>query len=361
MVMGNNPFGGFMPAIRNNSDALLQTGIGLLSGRTANEQAALGLQGFAQVRQDNKTKQWIAQNAPPEIAQAVQAGVITPADGFKMLAESRTKKAPIEINGKLIDPDTYQVLADYSTPEKPKLDFQVLPDGTYGTFDQTQGQFNPLGKAEKPSNGLRVTLPDGTEVAQGAFGTQDQKNVANRVTEAQDLAAAGATLKQTASVLRNANENVGYSGVGGGIVGGVLDAAEQFGLPSAGSAAARAQMRSGGLDVALAQVQKTKGAVSNAEMSLFMQAAPGLQNTPQGNAALIDMIEKVGDRQILRATEMEKWRQQYGTLDGFEGAWGQYVEQNPIITPEALGLGSSPSAAPAPQGGVVDYREYFKR
>lgn len=121
MVMGPNPFGSFMPAVRDNSDALLQAGIGLLSGRTANEQAAMGLQGFAQGRQDNKTKQWIAQNAPPEIAQAVQAGVITPADGFKMLTASKTKRAPLEVNGRLVDPDTYQVLADFSNkPDGPK-------------------------------------------------------------------------------------------------------------------------------------------------------------------------------------------------------------------------------------------------
>lgn len=119
MAMAPKPFSGFMPAIRNNSDALLQAGIGLLSGRTANEQAALGLQGFSQGRQENKTKQWIAQNAPPEIAQAVQAGVISPADGFKMLSEAKTKRAPLQINGKLVDPDTYQVLADFSTPPAP--------------------------------------------------------------------------------------------------------------------------------------------------------------------------------------------------------------------------------------------------
>jgi hypothetical protein len=350
-----------MDWLKNNSQGLTQAGIGLLTGRNPQEQFAMGAQGFMQGQQQNKTAQYIEQNFP-ELGQAVKAGVLSPADAFKMATEAKTKKAPLQINGKLVDPETFEVIKDFSSPKGPSYDFKTLPDGTYGNYDQTTGEFKPIGKAEKPNTGFRVTLPDGTEVAQGAFGSQDQKNLANRVTEAQDLAAAGSTLKQTASVLRNANQNVGYSGVGGGVIGGALDAAEQFGVPLAGSAAARAQMRSGGLDVALAQVQKTKGAVSNAEMSLFMQAAPGLQNTPQGNAALIDMIEKVGDRQIQRASEMEKWRQQYGTLDGFEGAWGQYVEQNPIITPETLGLGSSPApAGEASQGVVVDYREYFKR
>lgn len=135
--------------LRNNSTALTNAGAGLLSGRTGPEQFALGAQGFAQGRQENKTKQWIAQNAPPEIAQAVQAGVITPADGFKMLSESRTKKAPLQINGKLVDPETYQVVADFSEKKAPSYDFKTLPDGTYGNYDQTTGQFSPLGNAPK--------------------------------------------------------------------------------------------------------------------------------------------------------------------------------------------------------------------
>lgn len=109
-----------MDFLRNNSQGLTQAGIGLLSGRTPQEQFAMGAQGFMQGQQANKTAQWVAQNAPPEIAQAVQAGVISPADAFKALTEAKTKKAPLQINGKLVDPDTYQVLADFS--DKPKAD-----------------------------------------------------------------------------------------------------------------------------------------------------------------------------------------------------------------------------------------------
>ncbi len=137
--------------------------------------------------------------------------------------------------------------------------------------------------------GFEVTLPDGTSVRRGSFGNQDRKNVANRINDEQDASKSASALKATVGMLRKANENTGYSGVGAGVYGALYDTAEQFGVGDylPGNAGARATMKTGGLDVALAQVQKTKGAISNAEMDLFMAAAPGLQNTPEGNAALL--------------------------------------------------------------------------
>ena len=163
--------------------------------------------------------------------------------------------------------------------------------------------------------------------------------MANRVTDAQDAAAAGSQLKQTIGLLRDANQNTGYSGVGAGIYGAVDDAAEQFGLGDylPGEAGARATMRKGGIDAALAMVGKTKGAISNAEMGLFLSGSPGMSNTPEGNAALLDIMEGIADRDIERANQMEQWRQQHGTLDGFERAWGDYVNANPLIVPDGRG------------------------
>ena len=45
-----------MQRLGNNSDMFLQLGAGLLSGRTAPEQFALGAQGFAQAGKDRKQK-----------------------------------------------------------------------------------------------------------------------------------------------------------------------------------------------------------------------------------------------------------------------------------------------------------------
>ena len=43
-----------------------------------------------------------------------------------------------------------------------------------------------------------------------------------------------------------------------------------------------------------------------------LAAAPGMQNTPQGNAALLDVLDAVADRQLVRASEAETWRQTHG-------------------------------------------------
>lgn len=137
--------------LRNNSQGLTQAGIGLLSGRNPQEQFAMGAQGLMQGQQANKTAQWVAQNAPPEIAQAVQAGVITPADAFKALTEAKTKKSPIQINGKLVDPETYQVLADFSSSREQDETFFgnpipiTNPDGStvYGQIGN-RGSFRPI-------------------------------------------------------------------------------------------------------------------------------------------------------------------------------------------------------------------------
>lgn len=204
-------------------------------------------------------------------------------------------------------------------------------------WDSQSGNWSQVGGA-KGDEGFEITTADGTTIRQGAFGNQDQKNMANRITEGQDRAKAASDLKRTVKLMRSANQNTGYSGPGSGVYGAVDDAMEQFGLPGLpGSAGARATMRSQGLDVALAQVQKTKGAISNAEMGLFMASAPGMQQTPQGNAALLDILDAVADREIARQGEMEKWRQTHGTLDGFEGAWSQWVEQNPLIMDNGQG------------------------
>ena len=95
---------GFQDFLKNNNEALLRGGIGLLSGRTANEQAALGFGGLADAQKQNKTLQFL-QQADPELAQAVQAGALTAGDAFKLTYQRRLeaqtpKKPPLMSAGK---------------------------------------------------------------------------------------------------------------------------------------------------------------------------------------------------------------------------------------------------------------------
>ncbi|WEZ84644.1 hypothetical protein P6U16_08750 [Rhizobium sp. 32-5/1] len=122
MGLFDGKFGGFL---QNNSDTLLQTGIGLIGGRNASEQAAMGLQGFAQGRSKNRTLNFLKQ-MNPELAQAVEAGALSPLEAYKTHLEAQK-------------------------PAKPNRSFQTLPDGTYGFADNNAGTFNPLGQAAKPA------------------------------------------------------------------------------------------------------------------------------------------------------------------------------------------------------------------
>lgn len=74
--------------LRNNNVGLTQLGLGLLSGRTGTEQAAMGAQGLAGAIQNNKTVAWL-QKANPELAEAVKNGVITGGDAYKMMMQQR--------------------------------------------------------------------------------------------------------------------------------------------------------------------------------------------------------------------------------------------------------------------------------
>jgi hypothetical protein len=215
---------------------------------------------------------------------------------------------------------------------------KIMADYNAGLITKEQAEQAIRGK----ETGFEITTADGTTIRQGPLSNQDVKNEANSIDATRAAAATATDLKQTVKMLRRANENTGYSGPGGGIIGTGLDLAEKAGIDAWGDPGSRAQMRSGGLDVALAKVQQTKGAISNAEMTLFMAASPGMQQTQEGNAALLDMIDAIADRQIERVQKMEEWRAQKGTLSGFEAEWARYIESNPIVTEDKiLGAGGS--------------------
>ena len=67
--------------LSNNSGALLAASAGLLGGRTRNEQLSGGIQGFADARSaqqsKNKTLEFLRQ-MNPQLAQAVEAGALSP-------------------------------------------------------------------------------------------------------------------------------------------------------------------------------------------------------------------------------------------------------------------------------------------
>ena len=97
----------------NNSSSLLGVGLGLLSGKTAQDQVGQAASNFYNERQMgktyNKTLQFLQQNNP-DLAQAVESGAMGPADAYKLYyAQKLEAQKPVR-----------------------NFTFQTLPDGTYG-------------------------------------------------------------------------------------------------------------------------------------------------------------------------------------------------------------------------------------
>lgn len=97
---------GFMPSVRNNSDALLRLGAGLLGGQTGQQQAALGLGGFADARQSAREKQMETQkrnrtveflrSVNPQLAQAVEMGALNPGDAYREHLKAQMPQKPTD-------------------------------------------------------------------------------------------------------------------------------------------------------------------------------------------------------------------------------------------------------------------------
>lgn len=327
----------------NDPAFALPVAAALMSGKN-NRQAfgqGLGMAGMAAGKidardkaeaQKNKTVQWLRQYHP-EVAAQVAAGM--PMDVAMGMATAKPAARKV-IKGA----DGYNYYEDGS---------RVLP-----------------GVEGKPQMGWSVETADGTRLTYGP-DKREVEGDAKRLAENQDAAASANALKQTVQSLRVANKNTGYSGVGGKVVGGILDAGEQLtGYDLPGSPGARKVMESGALNAALEMTQKTKGAISNTEMNLFVNASGGLTTTPEGNEALYQMMEAVADRAVMRVNEMERWRAANGSLRGFEGAWNTYLENNPIITQSETGgiqfagqitpFGAAPSqSSPRTTSGGVNW------
>lgn len=196
--MATNPFGGWLS---NNSDALLAASAGLLGGRTAADQVSGGLQGYAGVqsanKQKNKTLEFL-KGVNPDLAAAVEAGALSPLDAYKTHVESQKPQKPIEVNGRLVDPNTYKVIADFSDkPAGAQPSFQVLPSGEYGYADPSTRQFTPLGTAQKPEDLAKIKEASfkNEQEAIKTYRQEDNVKMYNTVRDSYERVKTGASLK----------------------------------------------------------------------------------------------------------------------------------------------------------------------
>jgi hypothetical protein len=182
----------FMDFLRNNSEALGAMSAGLLSGRTGPEQFGMGMQGFSQVRgaakekaeekrKKNATIEWLRQNAP-EYADAVDQGVLSAGDAYKMKLQAQTPKQyePMSTVGK-INSDFKNGIIDQATRDAlitkaaQSEGMEMVSDGQGGfTFRQGAGIGQSGGKMTESQAKANIFATRGEEANRLLSGLEGQ-------------------------------------------------------------------------------------------------------------------------------------------------------------------------------------------
>lgn len=125
------------------------------------------------------------------------------------------------------------------------------------------------------------------------------------------------------------------------------------------------------VESALDYVSQTKGAISNAEMQLFMAAAPGMGNTREGNLMLVRMQRAIAQREVQQRNFFIQARNDNVPLNEIRQMWTQYVDENPLFSIDDLfpmpadagGSGGSTNGAgggtAAPEPSLQELQDFF--
>lgn len=123
------------------------------------------------------------------------------------------------------------------------------------------------------------------------------------------------------------------------------------------------------VDFALDAVQRTKGAISDKEMALFIKSAAGLSKSPEGNQLLLDVIERNADLAILSGQFTRQYMKEHdGKLDvDFFDELDNFHADNPLFTDDIneriaeiqSGQPQSPQSTQAPQG-QLDLNQFLQ-
>lgn len=341
---------GIQDFLRNNSSALLQGGVGLLSGKNAQEQAAMGFQGFGNALQANKTIKFL-EATNPELAQAVKSGALSGGDAYKMYYQQKLEAQKPRNNFMAVGKNLYNT--QDGTWVAPPAGMASADDEEWGlnpvwgknaegktVLGQLSkgGKFKPLDTGDFSPTPVLQSIDTGTGTVSlnsrtGEVVRETPKNIAEKqrleevgtaqgkaeVSAPQDIRAG-----QNALDLVETIRNDPYKGRG-------------TGLTSAGNAIPG----TGGYDFQNKVDQAKSGAFLTAIQQ--MRGLGALSNA-EGGAATAAVA-----RMNTATSEAE-----------FDAALNDYekiVKQGMSAAQKRLG-GQSPAA---PSGGVVDYRDYFKK
>jgi len=247
--------------------------------------------------------------------------------GFRPLSQD-------EVSAYGLDPEkAYQIGADNKI-------HQIGGNGTNVTIEGDAPDFDPLDKEiAKRFAEEGQAIAQASDDARATLGQIDRMRMLQRSAESGLYADEKLFLEKAANML--------------GVENFVYD----------GSVGAGEAMRSLGTDFVLGFTERTKGAISEAEMDLFAKAAPGLGNTPEGNALILDMMERIATRQI----EVDQLRSEFmmnlpaSDKTNAQYLWRQrlneYHQNNPIFSEGELASMSGVTGAGINFGSAAGQEE----
>lgn len=87
------------------------------------------------------------------------------------------------------------------------------------------------------------------------------------------------------------------------------------------------------------------GSVSDKDIQFLKESQVGIDNSPQGNRAMLEAFRRLEKRKIEVADMAEAYAEKNGTLRGFQKQLREYSEANPLFTADNFNIGNSDPAA----------------
>ena len=154
--------------------------------------------------------------------------------------------------------------------------------------------------------------------AQGAAFSED---VTKSISAAEEARFYGSTIDQSMELL---DEGL-YTGVFAPTIQQIRKIGAAFGWTDPGKTASAEQFTVNSMKAIMAWVQKTKGAISEAEMRLFANASEGLERTVGGNRLILLTARKLATYIDAKDGEMNRWLLE--NPDGRRSAWQAHLRE----------------------------------
>lgn len=351
--------GGFLSPDRRDRLILALEGLTLNPNQSLQQMASQGIQGRQQQRQAqqkaNQTGEFLRQRGRDDLAEAVESGAVTPAAAVNVALSPPKPPGTKVVNGRLVDEQTGNVIADFSEVDPQESTRIVTGDEAAALGLDPSKSYNVTSSAE--GNKATQIGGAGTTVNVGTGETAFNKKTGEFLAaEANEIAKQGAAAQRSIGTIATLRQALDQSPQG--FEGALTRVAGNLGIKTEGSS--NIELANAIISQLVpAQRPPGSGVMSDADLALFKASLPQLINTREGNQKILDTMEALANYDVQRGQIARK--QQLGELNP-QQAFDEYAKLgNPLAdfaragqaAPEPEAPGPAPAVQPAARGGAT--------